>query len=164
MWAIALARSPDKELLIAQFDTIQVQLPDEIRDTETILIDPILHDMYLISKRENSVKLYRVRYPFTRKVMTAEYLTEIPFHNIVAASISLNGNEILMKDYDDVYYWENKKGLPLAQLFIAKPQVLAYDREPQGESICWDRDGSGYYTLSEKVKDEKGKLLFYKRN
>ena len=154
----------NKELLITQFDTIQVQLPDEIRDTETILIDPILNDMYLISKRESTVRLYRVRYPFTRVVMTAEYLTEIPFHNIIAGSISFDGKEILIKDYDDVYYWENTKGLPLAELFITKPQVLAYDREPQGESICWDRDGSGYYTLSEKVKDKNGKLLFYKRN
>ena len=152
------------ELLITQFDTIQIRLPDKIRDTETILIDPNTSDLYLISKREDSVRLYLVPFPFDKEIMTAQFLVKLPFHKIVAGSISKDGSEVLLKDYEQVYYWKNSNGLSLPQLLQTTPEVLAYDREPQGESICWDRDGSGFYTLSEKVKDKMGKLLHYKRN
>ncbi len=152
------------ELLITQFDTIQIRLPDKIRDTETIMMDPLTSDMYMVSKREDSVSVYSIDFPFDKKIIEAQFLVKLPFHKIVAGSISTDGSEVLLKDYDQVYYWKNSNGLPLPQLLQTTPQVLAYDREPQGESICWDRDGSGYYTLSEKVKGKKGKLLFYKRN
>ena len=152
------------ELLITQFDTIQIRLPDKIRDTETIIMDPITSDLYLVSKREDSVRLYSVPFPFDKEIMTAQFLVKLPFHKIVAGSISTEGSEVLLKDYEQVYYWKNSSGLALPQLLQTTPEVLAYDREPQGESICWDRDGTGYYTLSEKVKDKMGKLLFYKRN
>ncbi len=152
------------ELLITQFDTIQIRLPDKIRDTETIMIDPITSDMYMVSKREDSVRLYSVHFPFEKNIIEAQFLVMLPFHKIVAGSISTHGSEVLLKDYEQVYYWKNSSGLSLPKLLQTTPKVLVYDREPQGESICWDRDGSGYYTLSEKVKDKNGKLLFYKRN
>jgi hypothetical protein len=152
------------EMTIIKFDTIKVVLEDRVRDTEAIMIEPKTNDLYLVSKREDSVRLYQVKYPFTRDTLTAIRVAILPFHKIVAASISADGNEVLMKDYDRVYYWKASNNLDLEKLLMTKPIELAYERERQGEAICWARDGKGFYTLSEAVRGEMGRLLYYKRN
>jgi|688.fasta_scaffold04808_7 hypothetical protein len=152
------------EMTITKFDTIKVVLEDRVRDTEAIMIEPKTNDLYLVSKREDSVRLYQVKYPFTRDTLTAIWVAILPFHKIVAASISADGNEVLMKDYDRVYYWKASNNLDLEKLLMTKPIELAYERERQGEAICWARDGKGFYTLSEAVRGEMGRLLYYKRN
>lgn len=151
------------EVTITNFDTLQIVLPDGKRDSEAMMTDPISYDLYLFSKREDSIRLYRVKYPFAKGKITAEKLTTLNFHNIVAADMSVDGKEVLIKNYEAIYYWKNENGEPLEKLLQRKPSVLPYDPERQGESIAWARDGSGYYTVSEKVDGELGKLLFYQR-
>ena len=155
--------STETEISITRFDTIKIVLEDRVRDTEAIMIEPKSNDLYLVSKREDSVRLYQVKFPFGKDTLTAKQMAILPFHKIVAANISTDGNEVLMKDYDKVYYWKNETNLSLTELLLTKPTELAYERERQGEAICWARDGKGFYTLSEAVRGEMGKLLFYKR-
>ncbi len=156
--------SNEKEIEISAFDTLQIQLPDGIRDSETMMIDPVSNDLYLVSKMEDSVHIYRVPYPFKKGIMTAEKIGIIPFYKITSGSFSANGKEVLLKDYDNIYYWNNEREISLEKLLQQKPNILPYTREKQGEAITWAQDGSGYYTLSEKVDGKLGKLLFYKRN
>jgi hypothetical protein len=151
------------EVTISNFDTLQIVLPDGKRDSEAMMTDPITNDLYLFSKREDSIRLYRVKYPFAKGKITAEKLATLNLQSIVAADMSVDGKEVLIKNYDAIYYWKNEKGESLEKLLQEKPQVLPYDRERQGEAIAWARDGSGYYTVSEKVDGQLGKLLFYPR-
>jgi hypothetical protein len=153
----------EKEISITRFDTLKIILPDGIRDSEAIMIEPKTNDLYLVSKREDSVRLYHVKYPFSRDTIIAKRVAILPFHKIVAANISADGKEVLMKDYDHIFYWKNENNLSLVELLLTSPIELYYDRERQGEAICWARDGKGFYTLSEAVRGEMGKLLFYKR-
>jgi len=153
----------ENEVVISAFDTLQITLPDGVRDTETLMLEPGSKDMYLVSKLEDSVRVYRLKYPFSDTIMMPGYEATIPYYKIVAGSFSTNGTEVLLKDYDNIYYWNNEAHLPVAKLLQQKPAILPYEREKQGESIAWARDGSGYYTLSEKVEGIAGRLLFYKR-
>ncbi len=150
---------------INQFDTLYIQLPDGSRDTEALMFDPVSTDMFLISKREDSVRLYEFssRWNSGDTLIPAKKLT-MPFHNVVAADISLDGKEVILKTYDYVYYWKREKAEPIVELLKQKPQELKYKPEVQGESVAWSRDGSGYYTLSESNQHERASLLFYKRN
>jgi hypothetical protein len=152
-----------QEMEITEFDTLKIKLSDRPRDTEAILSDPITKDIYLVSKYEDSVSLYQVKFPSEKDTATAEKVALLPFHKVTAANISADGKEVLLKEYKYIFYWKNENNLPLSQLLLTKPTTLAYDKEPQGEAICWARDGSGYYTLSEKADGELGKLLYYKR-
>ena len=70
--------------------------------------------------------------------------------------------EILMKNYENIYYW-NIHGHSIADGLGSKPRVLPYTEEPQGEAITFNMDGSGFYTLSEKITGEKTFLYFYQR-
>lgn len=150
---------------INQFDTLYIRLSDGSRDTETLMFDPISTDLFLISKREDSVRLYQFGSRWNSgDTVIAKQKSILPFHNIVSADISPDGNEVLLKAYDYVYYWKREHAEPVAELLKQSPQELKYKPEVQGESITWGRDGSGYYTLSESNKKKRAHLLFYKRN
>ncbi|MBP9926937.1 MAG: hypothetical protein KBF45_13230 [Cyclobacteriaceae bacterium] len=155
--------SGDK-LTITEFETFAFQLSDGVRDTEAVMTDPITNDFFIFSKREDSIRLYQLPYPWlVGDTLTAELKSTLPFSRIVAANISADGSEVLIKNYDQIYYWKRSGDEPIPELLQKKAIQLTYTREPQGESIAWKLDGSGFYTLSETVKDFKGKLLYYKR-
>lgn len=155
----------DTTIDLEQVDSIKFTLPDGIRDCEALMIDPDTKDLYIFSKREAAVNLYRLPYPqSTSEIMVAEKVLEaLPFTLIVAADWSADGVEILLKDYEQVYYWRRKNNEAITELLQAPPVVLPYHQEPQGESIAFDYHGKGYFTLSEKAKGVKPTLMFYQR-
>lgn len=144
-------------------DTLKIQMSDGKRDTETMLIDPWTKDLYLISKREDSVRVYKIAQPFSKEVMTAQKIATIPFFKIVAGAFSPDGAEIVLKDYDHIYYWRRSKGETFEAALLRKTQEVPYEREAQGESMTWALDGSGFYTLSETNQGKPAYLKFYKR-
>lgn len=148
---------------IEVYDTLKIQMSDGKRDTETMMIDPFTKDLYLISKREDSVSVYKVAQPFTKEIMTAQKVATIPYQKIVAGAFSSDGLEILLKDYDHIYYWKRSKDEPFEKAITKGPEELPYEREAQGESITWAIDGSGYYTLSETNPGKPAYLKVYKR-
>jgi hypothetical protein len=151
------------EVVITEFDTITFQLADKRKDTESLLIDPKTKNLYVISKRENPVHVYELKYPYpTADTLTVNSIGTIPYAQIVGGDFSVDGRELLIKNYDNVFYW--KLGdTPLRDVLTEKPFILNYTGEPQGESITFARDGSGFFTVSEIVKGEKSYLYFYPR-
>jgi hypothetical protein len=153
------------KLLIENFDTLVFKLDDGARDSEALMIDPVTNNIFVVTKREQKVRLYEMSetlQPMDTSV--AEFKAELPLSWIVAADISADGKEVLMKDYDYIYYWKRLASESIPELLKTKPTILTYEREPQGEAIAWSRDGSRYYTLSETAKGIKGRLFYYKRN
>ena len=154
----------DAEKEITTFDTLYVKLDDGVRDTEALMIDPIAHGMYMLSKREDSVHFYKIDYPYEGDTLTGRFRVKLPFHNICAADISADGKEVVIKDYDNIYYWTRPDGGPISKLLQTPPEQLAYTRERQGEAIAFARDGSGFYTLSESVPEERARVIFFGRS
>jgi hypothetical protein len=144
-------------------EKILIELPDGPRDSEAIMVDPISKNFYIISKRERSVRLYEIKYPFVNDTIQAVKLGKLPFTDIVAANISPDGSEVLIKNYGEIYYWKRQGDEPIVDVLNRKPINIDYDREPQGEAIAWKLDGSGFYTLSESKIIVGGNLYFFKR-
>jgi hypothetical protein len=146
-------------------DSIKFSLSDGARDTEAFLVDPTTKNIYIFSKREKKeVNLYVLPYPqSTEKPIIAKFLMHIPFTQITAADISVDGKEVLIKNYQHIYYWKKNGNESLEDLLKKEPAHLPYAEEPQGEAIAFDRNGKGYYTLSEESKAKKPHLMFYKR-
>lgn len=156
--------SINNKISISDFDTITFKLPDSKKDTETLMVDPATRDLYIVSKREEPVYLYQIKYPYsTKDTITAQQLFSLPFTQIVAGAFSSDGNEILMKNYNHIYYWENSLKKPFTEVLKDAPEEIPYEIEPQGEAITWARDNTGFYTLSEKNKGKKSFLYFYQR-
>jgi hypothetical protein len=154
-----------KNVIIRSFDKIQFNFSDGVRDAEAFFIDQQTKDLYLFSKREEYIKLYIL--PFPQRIDTlsvAKALVTLPLTQIVAADYDAATGEVLVKNYDSIYYWKKEGNESIAELLTKKATALPYKREPQGESICFSPQGDGYYTVTEEVKGEKPELLFYKRN
>ena len=152
-----------KKIDIVAFDTIIFRLPRK-KDAEALLIDPANKNLYIVTKRENPVHLYELVYPYsTRDTLNAKEVMSLPFTQIVAGDISDDGKSVLLKSYEHVYYWNNTAGKTLPELLRQKPEDVPYEEEPQGESITWARDGSGFYTLSEQNITSDTYLYFYER-
>ena len=150
------------KITITQYDTLILRMPDGRRDAETILIDPFTDDLFLISKREDSVALYTTPYPFQKSPIVLHKVMKLPFTRIIAGSISQDGTQILLKTYEKVFYWKRTRQESLADALAKRPIELPYDREQQGEAIAWSLVGDEYYTLSEGTMGNSADLLMYK--
>lgn len=149
---------------IKDIETISFRYPDGNRDAETIIVDPLTLDIYIVSKNEAAVNIYLASYPQSiSEVITLEHIGIIDIQQAVAGDISSDGNEILIKTYSDIYYWVRTDNEPIERALKRTPKRLPYLIESQGESIAWRVDGSGYFTISEKVGDEIPKVYYYRR-
>jgi len=155
-------REGNPEKKISTFDTITFRLSDRIKDTESLMIDPRSKNLYVVSKREDPVHVYEIKYPYSiHDTLTAVNILSLPFEKIVAANIDGKGN-VLMKTYEHILFWENTQGVDLSSLLKKKPVHVPYEKEPKGEAITWAQDGSGFFTLGEQKKKESTYLYFYR--
>lgn len=153
------------DTIISTYNTYFFKYEDSARDAETLMIDPTTSKMYVISKREENVGIYEAPSHLTNMdTMKLSHKGTLPFHNITSGDISLDGSEILLKNYNAIFYWEKVNDETFIQAISKGHELLNYKPEPQGESICWGIEKDGYYTLSERSWASKQLLLFYKRS
>lgn len=184
---IDLTRS---DTIVSKVDQIKFELPDGSRDSESLMLDPLTRDIYIVSKREEKVNLYRLPYPqSTSEPIKAELaLAKLEFNQyqgkavskngsetlingyhssyynqVVSADISKDGQEILIKSYSSVYYWKRENNENIAETLKRMPTILPYKPEAQGEAITFDLNGNGYFTLNEELGKMPQQLFFYKR-
>ncbi len=173
---------PDKNTLSNEIDiksseifTLEFQYEDGPRDAECFFVDPITNKMYIITKREKNARLYIIPLEFNGQKLTAEYILVFPFGNnsdegftgVTAGDISKEGKRILIKDYNNVWYYERENTEDLSITFSKTPEKIdsyfySLNDEPQGEAICWNNNNSGFFTASEeKVITGFDASLFY---
>ena len=151
---------------------ITYKYTDGARDAETFLIDQSSKDIYIISKRESSKRLYRLPFPQSyTQTMTAEFVQELTFSAgsgtplyIVDGNVSVDNKEIIIKNYLQIFHWRRNANESIPDALKRTPKMQSYFVEPQGEGICFAQDGSGYYTISEEGPNKSPvKLYLYKR-
>lgn len=150
---------------LEKVQTLRLRYPDGARDAETLLADPKTGEVFIITKREEKARLYRVpdeAFVQKEEVHTLEFVQELAETGFVGGDISPDGSQILLKRYPDVLYWERKEGESIPEALAREGERLPYVQEPQGESIAFRRDGQAYYTLSEEDGDDAPLLLYRK--
>nr|WP_067059609.1 hypothetical protein [Mucilaginibacter sp. L294] len=144
--------------IIAHAEPVPLHLkyPDGAKDAEAMTIDPIEKLLYIITKRGDSVGVYTS--PLKYKANDTVSLTFRgklffnglkPFKWITAADVSADGKQILVRNYEKVYYWQRDATESIWQTLKKAPLELPYKQEKQGEAIAFTPDGKGYYTTSE---------------
>jgi hypothetical protein len=159
---------PQKIHWITTFDRIAFKFPDGKRDAETLMIDPNTLDIYIVSKREEQVGVYRLKYPQSSQTVNhAEKIASLPFSWAVGGDLSPDGNELLIKSESVVYYWKKESNMPISSFFNTPILVsVPYVQELQGEAICWFKQSMGYFTVSEepwRIENNAAHLTFYPR-
>jgi len=174
--SIAIYRFPEPDLkgatlpflaTIPSVDIIRLKYPDGPRNAETLMVDPLTKNIYVVSKESNMAKVYVARYPqSTTSITTLTPVVKYLFNKATAGDISPDGTEILLRSNEVIWYWKLPANMSISAGLLTTPQVAPYaNNEPQGEGIGFAADGSGYFTDTE-IKGFAGKLAtisFYKR-
>lgn len=125
--------------------------PDGSHDTEAMFVDPISRDIYLTTKRDVTSFLYVIPYPQTiEEIYTIYKAGEFSFREASAGSVSHDGNSVMIKNRQDIFYWSRSEGEEMIDLLARTPLRAPYVGEPQGEAICFD-EVNNYFTLSEQT-------------
>ena len=144
-----IAGSTGAPAAVSNIDRIIVQYPDGPHNAETLMLDPLTKDIYIAGK-DPSANIYIATYP--QKVdttITMKKIAVLPLSTLTAGDISPNGMEILMKNYNQIYYWKRKAGESIITTLIRTPETIPYVSEAKGEAIGWDPKGNSFYTTSE---------------
>ena len=125
--------------------------PGGARDAESLMVDPLSGDIFIVSKRDSLNTLYRLpSEKFGEGEVVLEELIKFPFTSSTAADISADGLQILVKNYFAIYFWQRKEGETVEQAMSRAPIEIPYTVEPQGEAIGFLPNNKAFYTLSEK--------------
>ena len=118
------------------------------RDSETLMIDPFTDDLILLTKREDRIMVYA--FPFQAgKTITIQSLGTMDVTQLTAGDINKNG-DVLIKNYNQLFYLENEGKTPIVQLLIgSSPLLVEYEIEKQGEALTWSTDDQSFFLLSE---------------
>ena len=153
-------------LVNAQAEPLVLTYPDGPRDAETLMVDPIDKLIYIVSKREDSVRVYSTPLLFNANdTAVLQLRAKLYFAGfgetkyITAGDISQDGLQILLKSYTQVYYWKRQSGEAIWQSMLRSPETLPYTIEKQGEAIGFTTDATGYYTTGEGLH---ANLYYYK--
>jgi hypothetical protein len=149
---------------ISQYETIHFRYPNgESYDAETLMVDPWTKDIYVVTKNQLNVRVYRLPYPQnTDTVNEAQFMGTIKYFLVVSGDVSPDGNEVLLKSYTTLFYWKRKAGENLYEVMKRSHDMTApYTLEPQGEAVCWDTASKGYFTLSERGEQSFPPPLYY---
>ena len=156
--------------------SVEFTLPDGARDMECMLIDQKSGDLFLISKREDHKRLYRIPADAFAKsgVQQAEFINELNFsvpsshvdllkqlYYITDGNVASSNEEIIIRNYLEIYYWKKKPEESIADALRRKPRVVPSVLEPQGESLAFDGLNKGYATISEVATLSSPAHLFY---
>ena len=137
-------------------NTIRFGYPDNrAHNTETLMYDNIEQMFYIADKVDGVCHLYRL--PFRTDYGSAlQRLTEVcalgngsKFKEANGGDISPDGQWMAIKSEKYVLLWQRQGSESLSATALRDPvQVMAYEKEEQGESLAW-RNDSLFYTTSD---------------
>ncbi len=144
------------ETTLTGVDTITLVYPDGARNAEALMVDPVTKDIYIISKEDSPSRVYRAPYPqSTTATITMEYKCELPWNKAAGGDISLDGDMVIVKtgegNNNRASIWLRPEGTNLWDAFSGTECTVPFLSERNGEAVCFDSNGWGYYTTSEVV-------------
>ena len=132
-------------------DRIRFTYPSGSYDTESMLVDPLTKDIFLITKRGEFSKLFVLPYPQPIETLHSIIKAGVfSFRQASAASSSISGDRIVIKNRQEIFYWKRGVNETVVEMLSRVPEKAPYIGEPQGEAICFDPEDN-YYTLSEAL-------------
>lgn len=142
------------------FEKMEIQYEEGPRDSETLMVDPFTQNLILLTKREENILIYSFAFEAdTKQVLKSRGKMDLT--QLTAGDIHSNGN-ILIKNYNQLFYLENKDKTPILELLLnGEMNLIDYEIEKQGEALTWSEDGNSFYLLSEWNDNEPQPLYRY---
>ncbi len=143
-------------------EVLPMRFPAEPRECETLLVDPLNGDIYLVT-RDRTGRTKEIASVFHApgphrggSLQTLKALTSfVPPGSIRGGDISRDGRLVILRSHSlrperGALLWKRSDpGSPLHEIFSDKPTNLTVRYEPQGESIAFSPGGDFFFTVSE---------------
>ncbi len=140
------------ETQIGPAEAIELTYPDGPKDAETLLVDPLNGDIYVITKREFFSRVYRAAHPqSTGKPTVMKLVATLPWGFAVGGDVSPDGQWVIVRGPFNASLWRRPQGEELWRAFATEGFRIPLVRERQGEGICFDAEGGGYFTIGEQT-------------
>src|SRR5690554_920113 len=112
------------------------------------------------SKRDYLSTLYVLPFPYKTEGINTMYKAGVfSFREASAGTVSLDGTKIMIKNRQDIFYWNHNPNQHLWQTLAQTPVKAPYAGEPQGEAVAFDIDNN-YFTLSEALNNNTKPILY----
>jgi hypothetical protein len=143
---------------VAGVEALPFSYPGARHNAETLLVHPISGDIYVVTKEDVGVPSVVFKFPQPLTPGTPATLIELatlPFPmagqpDVSGGDIDPCGTSVLLRlGSAALYELDVADGQPFDSFVTAPLRVLPIAVEGNGESITWDADGAGYYTISE---------------
>lgn len=159
------ATLPNRCIPHSEIITFRLRYPDGARDAEALLIDKASNELIIITKREVCSRIYTAPLlPLHNRQALLQLRGELPFNMVTAASLSFDEQEVVVKNYKQIFYWQRKNSeQPLTTLLLTPPRNIVYLPELQGEALAWTADGKGFLTVTERPVFMGSPVVFYGR-
>lgn len=143
-----------------EVDRIRFIYPDGSHDTESLFVDPFTKDIFLVTKRDVVSTLYVAPFPQLKDEESTVILAgKFSFRQASAATSSLDGSKIMIKNRQEIFYWQREQDESTVEMLARTPVKAPYVGEPQGEAICFD-ESFNYFTLSEELNSSTQPILY----
>jgi len=141
-------------------EKMEITYVNGARDAETLLFDHFSKELVIVSKRDPEVMVYPFRFQ-DGSSESVSFVSSLQVTQLTAGDMSTNG-DLLLKNYNEIYLIKNPSKKALRGL-LTSPEILRvkYREEKQGEAICWDEKGEGFYVLSEWNDNEPQPFYYY---
>jgi hypothetical protein len=140
------------------YTSVKLKYPGGARDAESMFVDPLSGDLFIISKRTELPELYSVpANVFDTNGQTVTMTALGSFASLpdmpTAADISPDGRYILVRSSKSStgLVYERGIGQSVASAFEQLGTAFTLGPELQGEAIGWAPDGKSFFTTSEIV-------------
>jgi len=128
--------------------------PDGSFDAESLLVDPLSGDVYVVTKQSGSARWYRANLNGLANGATTalQFVRAVGFGVASGGDISADGTQIILRREDFALLWERCHDetidTALSRIGQSVP-VVGPPTEPNGEAVALLPDGSGYLSISE---------------
>jgi hypothetical protein len=167
--SIAVYRAPEPvvsaeqepvEVDLVGWEMLPMQYPGpEVYDSETLLVDPVSGDLFLVTRDragEGVARVFRNPAPHSAGVLvTLEQVATISLSmEIKGGDVSPSGEAVLLRPHSsgvpaNGLYWRREPGADLWDAFSQPTCLTSLANEPQGEALAFAANGEGYFTTSE---------------
>ena len=138
---------------------------DGPRDCESVAVDMVNDKIMLLSKRDNPPILYALPLikqrntvarrcaeikPLPRRVQEKTRFSKYS-NQPTAMDISSDGLSAVVLTYDRAFYFSKMESEDWGTVFSGPMKEVIFPRLRQGESVCFNKNGSSIYVTSEQV-------------
>ena len=149
-----LSQARSAEMRARDVEVFELKYPDARHDAEALMSDPLTGDLFIVTKEEDSSRLYRIGSNDLREdaASTLELVGHLQVAKVSGGDISPSGNFIVLRSEDRGWLWSRGPEESVADALQRSPRIVLTRGRGQGENgeaIGFRPDGQGYYTISE---------------